>query len=236
MNNLIKYLDKLYFNNSLKYIVVKLRNLYFNLFINTVPVHTISENKKNHLKFCQSKLEKNNILFQNTVIVECGVGYGSSLQFLLELFDKIDTQIFACDSFIGFPNISNNEKNKIRNPVKGEWGNTSVKAIKKKLINSGLTNNNIQKVIFLKGFFNKTLHQLKDKKISLLHIDCDLYESTKDCIEILYNSVVSGGIITFDEYKIKEWQGATRAIDEFIKNKNNIEIKNMYNFYYFIKT
>ena len=49
----------------------------------------------------------------------------------------------------------------------------------------------------------------------MLHLDCDLYESYKISLTNLYDKVVAGGIIMFDEYDDQRWPGARRAIDEF---------------------
>ena len=47
-----------------------------------------------------------------------------------------------------------------------------------------------------------------------MHIDVDVYEPTKYCIEQLYDKVVPGGLVVFDDYSVVT--GATKAIDEFI--------------------
>ncbi|MNP11366.1 Macrocin-O-methyltransferase (TylF) [compost metagenome] len=55
-------------------------------------------------------------------------------------------------------------------------------------------------------------------KISLLHIDTDVYEPSKLALDLLYDKVVSGGVIIFDDYGTVE--GETRAVDEFLENKS----------------
>jgi hypothetical protein len=40
---------------------------------------------------------------------------------------------------------------------------------------------------------------LKDAPIAFLHIDCDLYASTKTVFDILSDNLVSGTVIVFDE-------------------------------------
>jgi hypothetical protein len=55
------------------------------------------------------------------------------------------------------------------------------------------------------GWFNETLpifiSSLKNEDtVSFLHIDCDLYSSTKTIFEFLGDRIVSGTIIVFDEY------------------------------------
>ena len=56
------------------------------------------------------------------------------------------------------------------------------------------------------------------KKFSLIHIDVDVYEATKCILENTWDKVVNGGLIVLDDYLLEE--GGTKAIDEFIQNKN----------------
>lgn len=57
-------------------------------------------------------------------------------------------------------------------------------------------------------------------KISLLHIDVDVYEPTKTGLEKLFDRVVRGGVIVFDDYAAVE--GATLAIDEFFQSTDYV--------------
>lgn len=56
-------------------------------------------------------------------------------------------------------------------------------------------------------------------KIALLHIDGDWYASVKVCLEELYDAVVPGGFILFDDYGY--WPGCKRAVDEFFRKKKH---------------
>jgi len=55
-------------------------------------------------------------------------------------------------------------------------------------------------------------------RISLLHIDVDVYDATFCCLSNLYERVVVGGIIVFDDYGVVH--GETKAIDDFFKNNH----------------
>ena len=53
----------------------------------------------------------------------------------------------------------------------------------------------------VRGYFaNIKETVLNDKPIAFLHIDCDIYSSTKEVFEILGDRIVSGTIIVFDEF------------------------------------
>ena len=66
------------------------------------------------------------------------------------------------------------------------------------------------------GWFNETLPKFKEqvqltRPIVLLHVDCDLYSSTKTVLNQLKDNIVSGTVIIFDEYmNYPGWQ-----LDEF---------------------
>ncbi len=75
--------------------------------------------------------------------------------------------------------------------------------------------------VWLKGWFDTTLPRY-DGRIALLHLDCDLYESYKVRLDILYDKVQPGGAIMFDEYKDTRWPGATKAIDAFFADKPEV--------------
>jgi hypothetical protein len=67
------------------------------------------------------------------------------------------------------------------------------------------------------------MNTLKDKsnipdKIAILRLDTDWYESSKFELEQLYDNVVDGGVIIFDDYF--HWEGQRKATDEFFMNRN----------------
>lgn len=53
-------------------------------------------------------------------------------------------------------------------------------------------------------------------RIALLHIDCDIYEPSKKGLESLFDKVVKGGVIVFDDYGVVE--GETISVDEFLES------------------
>lgn len=88
-------------------------------------------------------------------------------------------------------------------------------------IAKSLSLKNIGNVELVKGDILETLPKYiannGNMRISLLHIDVDVFEPTKKGLELLYDLVVPNGIIVFDDYSSVE--GATRAIDNFFKDK-----------------
>jgi len=81
-------------------------------------------------------------------------------------------------------------------------------------------------VEFVKGLFQDTIPHSPVERIALLHIDGDWYESVKVCLDALYDKVVPGGIIQFDDYGY--WKGARKAVDEFLaKQKIDVPLKRL---------
>ncbi len=60
-----------------------------------------------------------------------------------------------------------------------------------------------ENVRLIKGWFNQTLPEFAkttESNIAILHVDCDLYSSTKTIFEYLGDRLVTGSIVLFDEY------------------------------------
>lgn len=62
-------------------------------------------------------------------------------------------------------------------------------------------------------------------RLSLVHFDCDLYRPTKAALAALWDRVVRGGVVIFDEYAIADWPGESRAVDEFFADKPEVRLK-----------
>ena len=152
-------------------------------------------------------------------IVECGVsiGHGALLFLLLSEYLGIERTYYGFDSFAGFPDPV--EKDEIT-PItgKGFWANPP-ETVLKVFRDGRISEEKIrQRVRLAKGMFDETLPEYQGK-IALLHLDCDLYQSYKSALTHLYNKVVKGGVIMFDEYADARWPGARKAIDEFFADK-----------------
>ena len=73
-------------------------------------------------------------------------------------------------------------------------------------------------VQFLKGWFCDTLPTAPIEKLAVLRLDGDLYESTMDGLNALYDKVSPGGFIIVDDYG--DFEPCHRAITEFRQARN----------------
>ena len=137
------------------------------------------------------------------LFLEFGVFRGHTINYISK---KIGNEfIFGFDSFEGLPEFWRDGFDK------GVFG-----------LNNNLPNVN-SNVRLIKGWFDKSLKDFKvEKPIAYLHIDCDLYSSTKIIFDYLQPYIVQGTIIVFDEYfNYPGWkQGEFLAFKEFIKTYN----------------
>ncbi len=156
-------------------------------------------------------------------IVECGVFKGASLSRLIKfraLFENpFSKKIIAFDTFGEFPEARYEPDVKKRELFIKEAGSRSIG--KDRLISVLQRLNLYQNIELIEGNILDTVPYYKSEnphlKISLLHIDVDLYDPTKVCLEQLYPLVVKGGIVILDDYGA--FAGANKAIDDFFAGK-----------------
>ena len=147
-------------------------------------------------------------------LVECGVYNGGSAGAICWPARKNkNRQIWLFDSWEGLPEPTIHDgKNAKKGRCKGDEEKVSELLFER--LNLHTTN-----IHLIKGWFEKTLPQHKKDidQITLLHLDCDYFQSTQTCLCELYDSVIDGGFIIIDDYNNKSWPGCRKAADEFIK-------------------
>jgi hypothetical protein len=146
-----------------------------------------------------------NISIHNGLVLEFGVYTGTSINFLSKKLKNF--KIYGFDSFDGLPEFWRDGFNK------GTFA----------MNNPPSVSNN---VTLVKGWFDESLPSFIESNpnfyISFLHIDCDLYSSTKSIFSFLENNITKGTVIVFDEYfNYPGWRhGEFKAFQEFISMTN----------------
>lgn len=152
-------------------------------------------------------------------IVECGVsiGHGALLFLLMSEYVGVERTYHGFDSFENFPDPVAIDGS---TPITGKRYWASPPETVARVLKDGRIPQRIieSRVRLVKGMFHHTLPEYHGR-IALLHLDCDLYESYEIALTHLYDKVVPGGIIMFDEYDDSRWVGARKAIDEFFADK-----------------
>jgi O-methyltransferase len=107
------------------------------------------------------------------------------------------------------------------------WCYTPIEKVQQTLFSTGYPKD---KLHFVVGDVMETLRDDANipDKIAILRLDTDWYETSKYELERMYDKVVTGGVIIFDDYY--HWDGQRRATDEFFETinvkYNFVDIKN----------
>ena len=165
----------------------------------------VANNMKN-ISSVDSKYKVLNIAAKNTkidgLIMEFGVYKADTLNFISKLFEQ--KQVYGFDSFQGLP----------------EFWRDGFDSRSFTITTLPKVNNNVS---LIEGWFDKTIPQflksIGEGEIMFLHIDCDLYSSTKTIFNLLKGRIVVGTVIVFDEYfNYDGWEkGEYLAFQEYVK-------------------
>jgi O-methyltransferase len=142
-------------------------------------------------------------------LIETGAWRGGVTIFMraiLKAYGDHSRRVWVADSFEGLPNFD-----RTLNPGGWEPGMmaVSLEEVQVNFARYGLLDDH---VVFLKGFFNKTLPGAPITQLAVLRSDADLYESTRDVLNNLYPKLSVGGYAIFDDYGAP---GCGRAIREY---------------------
>jgi hypothetical protein len=133
--------------------------------------------------------------------------------------NKINKHVFGFDSFQGFDESvekdmalggSKDEQRKV-----GGFSETSEELVNGKLRLFGVE----QKATLVPGYFRDSLGACAGNRFSFVHLDCDTYDSYKECLSFFYPRLNRGGIVLFDEYNDPAWPGCNLAIDEYLADR-----------------
>lgn len=159
-------------------------------------------------------------------VAEFGVFKGASLVRFAAFRDSLESaysrKIIGFDAFGHFPTqkIEEDQTFALRHDQNSGLG------IPKEELEKVLEYKRHTNIELVAGDINQTLPQYikahPELRVALVHVDVDVYEPTKTILEALYDRVVPGGLIVFDDYALIH--GETRAADEFFAGKR-IEIR-----------
>lgn len=183
--------------------------------VKTVPneyicqLHNIPKIDQQPLKYIMEvlKIQKD----KNDLWLEFGTGWGESINYISQFTDDI---VYSFDSFEGLP-----EHWRDMYPI----GAFSMNKQPPKV------NNNVR---LIEGMFQETLqdflNQHPQRQISFMHLDADLYSSTKYVLDCVKNRIKPGCVIVFDELLNYDGfdndRGELLAWYEFI-NENNVKYR-----------
>ena len=156
-------------------------------------------------------------------IVECGVWRGGSMMAVaLALLARGDTsrELYLYDTFEGMNEPSERDRSasgesaraQLARTRKGEgvWCEAGLDDVQANLWSTGYPR---ERIHFVQGPVEAPLPATLPRRIALLRLDTDWYESTRHELQHLYPLLSPHGVLIVDDYG--HWQGARAAVDEY---------------------
>ena len=158
--------------------------------------------------------------------MECGVNWGGGLMGFAQLsaiFEPVNLQrrIVGFDTFTGFTKVSEKDQHAVvktneRRPGGYEANSFDDLSEAIRLFDSNRFIGHIEKVALVRGDVAVTVPEYLTREpqtvVSLLHLDLDLYEPTRVCLEHFLPRMPKGSVIVFDELNNRTWPGETAAV------------------------
>jgi hypothetical protein len=141
-------------------------------------------------------------------IAELGVYRGGSAKLIATL--KGQKQLYLFDTFEGMPAV----RADLDVHRAGDFADTSLEAVQKYLAA-------FNGISFHKGIFPSSAGELSntDARFSFVHLDADIYASTRAGLEFFYPRTNKGGMILSHDYRSLGCPGVKQAFDEFFADK-----------------
>lgn len=181
--------------------------------------HTmIGRPRLDNLQYCVETVLKEGVPGD---LIETGVWRGGATIFMraiLAAHGDSTRRVFVADSFEGLPPPDAEKFPQDKWCVYHTFKNLaiSLETVQSNFKKFGLLDD---QVVFLKGWFKDTLPGAPIERLSVMRLDGDMYQSTKEALDSLYPKLSKGGFCIIDDYGL---EGCKMAVDDFRK-LNGIE-------------
>jgi hypothetical protein len=157
-------------------------------------------------------------------IVECGVYRGFGLMSWAKLSTILEPEnppgASGFDTFDGFPSVHSKDQGQFQQIVSGDLSADCYEELLElvRVYDDDRFLGHIPKLELIRGDITRTVPEFIGAHphlcVSLLFLDCDVYEPTKTAIECFVPRMPRGAIIAFDELDNPLWPGETMALLE----------------------
>jgi hypothetical protein len=161
-------------------------------------------------------------------VVECGVWRGGSMMAVALMLLRLgvtDRDLYLFDTFAGMTEPGEEDVKhtgeRAADVLAGasreshDWAVAPIEQVREAVLGVGYPKDRIH---FVQGRVEDTLPANAPAEIALLRLDTDWYSSTKHELVHLYPRLAPGGVLIIDDYAY--WQGARRAVDEYIEEND----------------
>lgn len=170
-----------------------------------------------HLERCATRIFADGVPGD---FLEAGVCQGGAAIFLRALqvaYDEPDRTTWLADSFRGLPEPSHpldvEAKLDFSEP-KQPWLAVELRHVQENFATYDLLD---ERVRFLPGWFADTLPTAPVERLALLRLDGDLYSSTWETLDALYDRVSPGGYVVVDDYHV--FAPCRAAVETFLDER-----------------
>lgn len=143
--------------------------------------------------------------------LEAGVWRGGAsifMRVMLDLWSDTDRRVYVADSFQGLPQPELKQDESLNFHLDPTLS-VGLDIVRENFSRFGVLD---ARVKFLRGWFEDTLTGPEPRQLAILRADGDLYKSTIDILDNLYQRVVPGGFVIIDDY------GAISACREAVED------------------
>lgn len=161
-------------------------------------------------------------------LVECGVWRGGSMMAValtLLRLGATDRDLYLFDTFTGMTEPGEEDVKKTGERAADlltgasrdshHWAVAPIDQVREAVLSVGYPE---ERIHFVEGAVERTLPANAPAEVALLRLDTDWYSSTKHELVHLYPRLARGGVLIVDDYAY--WQGARRAVDEYIREND----------------
>jgi O-methyltransferase len=180
----------------------------------------IGMKRLDNLQSCVETVIKENIPGD---LIETGVWRGGAcilMRAILAAYGVKDRRVFVADSFEGLPPPDAEKYPHDKGDVHSTFSflAVSIDQVKNNFSRFGFPVDDDPQVVFLKGWFKDTIPTAPIDKLAILRLDGDMYESTIEVLEALYDKLSGGGFCIIDDYSLPPCK---RAVEDF-RSKHGI--------------
>ena len=147
---------------------------------------------------------------------EVGTYRGGSAYFLALAYQILlgrEVPLDAIDTFEGHPRNKLSDHDPPSHKGPGAFARTSYEEVVGYL-------HQFEQTVVHKGELTAIANDLPDRTYQLVHLDVDLYESTKDCLAYFTGRLAPGGVIVLDDYDAPNCPGVRLAAEEFLSGND----------------
>ena len=176
--------------------------------------------RMDNIEFCVKQILKENVPGD---FIETGVWRGGACIFMkgiLKSYNIEDRVVWVADSFQGLPAPDTEKYVHDKGDPYHSFPElaVSIETVKANFAKYNLLDKNVR---FLEGWFKDTLPHAPIRKLALLRLDGDMYESTMDALVHLYPKLSVGGYIIIDDWG--SVKGCQQAVKDYREKHHIIE-------------